>query len=168
MLNRSLSFIKKQNLISNLLKNSRVFSEFESFESKTSNYTHEELNTDKLGYIYTQTHNRIESEPPFLQNIINFFNEAGKASKLNPDRIEQIREPDQSLKVGIPLTRDDGSQEVISCYRCKHKNYYSPTIGGVRITNDVTLQEVEAAGLLNTIKTAVADVPFGGAKGGIR
>ena len=74
---------------------------------------------------------------------------------------------DQTLKLNIPLERDDGTYEILTAYRSKHKNYRSPTRGGIRLAGNVGLEEIEALGLLNTIKTAVIDIPFGGAKGGI-
>lgn len=55
----------------------------------------------------------------------------------------------------------------MTAFRSKHKNYRTPTRGGIRLSPTVNLAEMEAMGLLNTIKTAVVDIPFGGAKGGI-
>mmetsp|Transcript_11578 Transcript_11578/g.10077 ORF Transcript_11578/g.10077 Transcript_11578/m.10077 type:complete len:145 (+) Transcript_11578:311-745(+) len=68
----------------------------------------------------------------------------------------------------LPLVRDNGKIEFIPAYRAQHKRHYLPTKGGVRFAENINMQEVEALACLNTIKCAVCDLPFGGAKGGIQ
>ena len=108
-----------------------------------------------------------EDEPAFVENVKIFFDKAAKLTGKRIDRINYIKEPDQTLKVMLPLKRDNGKIEVVYAYRCKHKSYYLPCFGGLRIHQNVNLLEIEALALLNTIKTAVIDIPFGGSKGGI-
>ena len=62
---------------------------------------------------------------------------------------------------------DDGSYRTITCYRAQHSTHLLPTKGGTRYAKDINLQEVEALAALMTYKLAIADVPFGGAKGGV-
>jgi glutamate dehydrogenase (NAD(P)+) len=58
--------------------------------------------------------------------------------------------------------------EVLTCYRAQHSHHRLPVKGGTRYAPEVDLSEVEALASLMTFKLAVHDIPFGGAKGGIR
>lgn len=80
---------------------------------------------------------------------------------------EVIKQPNMSIKFHLPLVRDDGKVEMIPAYRCQHKQHRLPTKGGLRMAPEVSLQEVEALACMMSIKLAVCEVPFGGAKGGI-
>jgi glutamate dehydrogenase (NAD(P)+) len=63
---------------------------------------------------------------------------------------------------------DDGSLRTVTCYRAQHSTHKLPCKGGTRYSDHVDLQEVEALASLMTFKLAIADVPFGGGKGGIK
>lgn len=106
-------------------------------------------------------------EPRFKANITSYFNIAAAQTRIPVDQLERIKKPDTSLTLSLPLKRNDGSYDMIKAYRCRQSNYYLPTRGGLRLSQHVDLEEVEALGLLNTIKSAVVDLPFGGAAGGI-
>src|SRR6185295_10054493 len=71
------------------------------------------------------------------------------------------------LIVHIPVTLDDGRLEVFTGYRVQHSIARGPAKGGIRYALDVTLDEVRALASWMTWKCAVADLPFGGAKGGV-
>ncbi|WP_158276730.1 Glu/Leu/Phe/Val family dehydrogenase [Paraconexibacter algicola] len=75
--------------------------------------------------------------------------------------------PERALEVSIPLRRDDGSLESLTGWRVQHSTLRGPGKGGVRLAPSVDAQEVRALAQLMTIKTAVAAMPFGGAKGGV-
>jgi len=72
------------------------------------------------------------------------------------------------VRFNIPLRRDNGTLETITCYRAQHSTYKLPVKGGTRYSEHIDLQEVEALASLMTFKLAIADVPFGGAKGGVK
>jgi glutamate dehydrogenase (NAD(P)+) len=70
--------------------------------------------------------------------------------------------------VAVPLRRDDGTVEVLRGWRVQHNLSRGPAKGGLRYSPDVTLHEVRALAMLMTWKCALLDVPYGGAKGGVR
>jgi len=74
----------------------------------------------------------------------------------------------REIRVQIPLRRDDGSVETLYGYRVQHNGARGPYKGGVRYHPEADLDEVRALASLMTWKTALVDVPFGGAKGGIQ
>ena len=74
---------------------------------------------------------------------------------------------ERELRVEIPLCRDDGSLQVLEGFRIQHNNARGPYKGGIRYHSTVSYGEMRALASLMTWKTAVVDVPFGGAKGGI-
>jgi len=75
--------------------------------------------------------------------------------------------PSREVIVHIPVTLDDGRLEVFTGYRVQHSIARGPAKGGIRYSPDVTLDEVRALASWMTWKCAVADLPFGGAKGGV-
>lgn len=81
---------------------------------------------------------------------------------------DTLRHPKRALIVDIPLEMDDGSVRHFEGYRVQHNLSRGPGKGGVRYHPDVTLEEVMALSAWMTVKCAVLNLPFGGAKGGIR
>ena len=96
------------------------------------------------------------------------FDLAAKKLELNPNVYRVLRVPDRELIVSVPVTMDDGNVEVFTGYRVQHNIARGPYKGGIRYAPDVTLEEVKALAAWMTWKCAVVNVPFGGAKGGIR
>jgi glutamate dehydrogenase (NAD(P)+) len=78
-----------------------------------------------------------------------------------------LAEPERSMSVSIPIVMDDGEVEVFRGYRVQHSTARGPGKGGVRFHPDVTLDETSALAMLMTWKCAVANLPYGGAKGGV-
>ncbi|KHJ45127.1 Glu/Leu/Phe/Val dehydrogenase, dimerization domain protein [Trichuris suis] len=88
--------------------------------------------------------------------------------KLRQGVLKKIKRPDSIVQVSFPVTLDSGEVEVIDSWRCQHSRYLTPCKGGIRYAPDVNSDEVKALATLMTIKCAIVDIPFGGAKGGVR
>jgi len=78
-----------------------------------------------------------------------------------------IRQSERELTVSVPIRRDDGQITTYTGYRVQHSSARGPCKGGIRFHPEVNLDEVRALALLMTLKCAVGNVPFGGAKGGV-
>ncbi len=78
-----------------------------------------------------------------------------------------IRQPERELTVSVPIRRDDGTISVYTGFRVQHSSARGPCKGGIRFHPVVDLDEVRALALLMTLKCAVVNLPYGGAKGGI-
>lgn len=111
-----------------------------------------------------------DEEPRFLEMVkMNFDKAATILSKdFNPGLLEIIKGCNSVLRITFPLRRDNGDLESVTAYRAQHSHHRLPTKGGIRFADVVDLQEVEALASLMTYKCSTVDVPFGGAKGGIR
>ncbi|ASU37652.1 glutamate dehydrogenase [Herbaspirillum sp. meg3] len=82
--------------------------------------------------------------------------------------VETLKRPKRMLIVDVPIERDDGTIAHFEGYRVQHNTSRGPGKGGVRFHQDVTLSEVMALSAWMTVKNAAVNVPYGGAKGGIR
>lgn len=81
---------------------------------------------------------------------------------------EQLKQNAQCSEFSIQLRRDDGKYETIYAARSRHSTHKLPTKGGIRYAEDIDADETKALAALMTWKCAMVDVPFGGAKGGIK
>src|SRR6478735_3485525 len=82
--------------------------------------------------------------------------------------VETLKRPKRALIVDVPIEMDDGSVVHFEGYRVQHNLSRGPGKGGVRYHPDVTLEEVMALSAWMTVKCAAVNLPYGGAKGGIR
>jgi len=93
---------------------------------------------------------------------------AAERLKLDPGIVEKIRHTQRELTVHFPAKMDDGSIKIFTGYRVQHNMVRGPAKGGIRYHPDVDLDEVKALAMWMTWKTSVANIPFGGAKGGVQ
>ncbi len=87
---------------------------------------------------------------------------------LDVDIHERLRYPRRALVVSVPVRMDSGKTEVFIGYRVHHNTVLGPTKGGLRYAADVDLGEVSALAMLMSWKCALMNLPYGGAKGGVR
>jgi glutamate dehydrogenase/leucine dehydrogenase len=99
---------------------------------------------------------------------IRTLNRAGEIGGIDPRVMEILQEPKRIHQFRIPLRLEDGSFQVFQAYRVHYCDALGPFRDGTRIRPDLTLDEIKALGLFMTIKHCAADIPAGGAKGGIQ
>ena len=92
--------------------------------------------------------------------------QAGALLNLKPGVVKALSSCEREVVISIPLRREN-DVEVLTGYRVQHSSARGPRKGGIRFHQDVDLDEVRALASLMTWKTALIDVPFGGAKGGV-
>ncbi len=97
-----------------------------------------------------------------------FFDRAADHVRLEDEMREVLRMSYREITVQVPVRMDDGRLEVLTGYRVQHNAARGPYKGGVRYHPDADINEVRALASLMTWKTALVDVPFGGAKGGVQ
>ena len=104
----------------------------------------------------------------FFQSVEKSFDKASKFTKWEKGLLEQIKACNSVYSMRFPVKMDDGSIEVIEAYRVQHSQHKTPCKGGIRFSEEVNQDEVMALASLMTYKCAIVNVPFGGAKGGIK
>lgn len=101
-------------------------------------------------------------------NFLRVLERAAKAVNMPESDYITIMNPERELKVSLPVKMDDGSVKVFEGYRVQHSSTRGPCKGGVRFHQDVNIDEVKALSAWMTFKCAVANIPYGGGKGGIK
>ncbi len=96
-----------------------------------------------------------------------YFRKAAAIMQLSPHIVQLFETPQREVKVGLTIEMDNGEIRTFQGYRVQHDNSRGPYKGGLRYHPHVDPDEVKALASLMTWKTAVIDVPYGGAKGGI-
>lgn len=102
------------------------------------------------------------------ENVINVMEEAAKIGNFNKYMFEILKHPQRETKVYLPVEMDSGEVKVFEGYRIQHSNIRGPFKGGIRYHQDCSLNEVKALATWMSLKCAVANIPYGGAKGGIK
>jgi glutamate dehydrogenase (NADP+) len=102
-----------------------------------------------------------------FSSALEQLQEAREHIKVSDETIEALKNPTAILEVSIPIRMDDGSLKIFRGYRVRHSDVRGPGKGGIRYHPQVDLEEVKALAFWMTLKCAVIDIPYGGAKGGI-
>jgi glutamate dehydrogenase (NAD(P)+) len=103
----------------------------------------------------------------FYESVEHYFDRAAPFTGLPQGLLEQIKACNSVYRMNFPV-KLRGEVKVIEAYRVQHSQHRSPTKGGIRYSNHVNQEEVMALAALMSYKCAMVDVPFGGAKGGIK
>ena len=100
--------------------------------------------------------------------VLERVDDAGKLTGVDPDILRLLRVPRRVLEVAVPVRMDEGGVEVFTGWRVHHNTTRGPAKGGLRFHPQLDAREVAALAAEMTFKTAVVNIPFGGAKGGVR
>ena len=109
----------------------------------------------------------LDKDNPF-QSMLDRFDRAAEILELDAGLYDYLSSSSRVHITSVPVVMDDGHLEVFEGYRVIHNEVLGPSKGGIRFAPDVHLDEVKALAAWMTWKCAVVNVPFGGAKGGIR
>lgn len=107
------------------------------------------------------------SNATFLDSVNRNFDRAAAYTDISQGILKQIKACNAVYEIRFPVRIGD-KIEVIEAYRAQHSHHRMPTKGGIRYNENVDKEEVEALAALMTYKCAIVDVPFGGAKGGVK
>ncbi len=102
------------------------------------------------------------------ENMLHVLDKAAETLGLSKNDYEFVRYPERELTVSLPIVMDDGHVEVFSGYRVQHSTARGAAKGGIRFHPASDENEVKALAAWMTIKNAIGNIPYGGAKGGIR
>ncbi len=104
----------------------------------------------------------------FYENVERSFDKAAAYTRFPEGLLQQIKLCNSVYKMKFPVKTGGNDVKVIEAYRVQHSHHRMPTKGGIRYSIHVSQDEVMALAALMTYKCAIVDVPFGGAKGGIK
>jgi len=104
----------------------------------------------------------------FFDTVNAFFDKAAVLTGHPQGLLDQIKYCNSIYEFKFPLKHDDGAIEIIQAFRVEHSHHKLPVKGGIRYSEMVNADEVKALAALMTYKCAIVEIPFGGAKGGVR
>ena len=114
------------------------------------------------------TKTTVESHNSMFDAVLARLDVAAKIYGLSEEVTQVLRNPQKQVKVSLPIIMDDGKLQVFEGYRTIHSTVLGPSKGGIRYAMDVCDDEVKALSAWMTFKCAVANLPYGGGKGGIK
>jgi len=116
----------------------------------------------------TTTANAAQAHESMFESVLARLDAAAKLMNLSDEVAQVLRNPAKQVKVALPIMMDSGKIQVFEGYRTVHSTHLGPSKGGIRYAMDVNADEVMALAAWMSFKCAVANLPYGGAKGGIK
>ncbi|MDP1801311.1 MAG: Glu/Leu/Phe/Val dehydrogenase [Bacteroidota bacterium] len=116
----------------------------------------------------THTVNATQAHDSMFDAVLARLDVAAKLMNLSDEVLQVLRNPSKQVKVSLPIMMDNGKIQVFEGYRTIHSTHLGPSKGGIRYAMDVNADEVMALAAWMSFKCAVANLPYGGAKGGIK
>jgi glutamate dehydrogenase/leucine dehydrogenase len=116
----------------------------------------------------TQTMKAEAHHESMFDAVLARLDVAAKLMNLSEEVAQVLRNPSKEVKVSLPVMMDNGKIQVFEGYRTVHSTHLGPSKGGIRYALDVNDDEVRALAAWMSFKCAVANLPYGGAKGGIK
>lgn len=110
----------------------------------------------------------MSKEYNLFNDVSSFVDKAAKYTNHPKGLIEQIKSCNSIYQFNFPIRKDDGEYEVVEGFRVQHSHHKLPVKGGIRFSTEVDVSEVMGLASLMSFKCALLDVPFGGAKGGVK
>lgn len=120
----------------------------------------------KIHYIEPVIKKKEGEYDPFIEATLQFENAADYLD-LEPWIYQRLKYPERELIVHIPVSLDNGTAETFTGFRVQHSTIRGPSKGGIRYSPDASLSECKALASWMTWKSAVINIPFGGAKGAV-
>src|SRR5690554_5850916 len=108
------------------------------------------------------------SQESLLDRALVRLEEAASHLCIDPDVIEKLKYPRETIKTRLMIRMDDGSRKAFLAWRCRYDDTRGPTKGGIRFHPDSTIEEVETLAFWMTVKCAVTNLPYGGGKGAVQ
>ncbi|MBU0722258.1 Glu/Leu/Phe/Val dehydrogenase [Patescibacteria group bacterium] len=102
-----------------------------------------------------------------FNEVIDQLNKTCKIMNVDNNELEILRKPDRIIEISLPVLMDNGRVKVFTGFRVQYNNIRGPYKGGIRFHPKVNLDEVKSLAFWMTIKCAVANIPYGGGKGGV-
>lgn len=115
-----------------------------------------------------QTVNASQAHESMFEAVLARLDVAAKIMNLSEEVAQVLRNPQKQVKVSLPVMMDNGKVQIFEGYRTIHSTHLGPSKGGIRYAMDVNADEVMALAAWMSFKCAVANLPYGGAKGGIK
>ncbi len=116
----------------------------------------------------SQTANSTSHHDSMFDSVLARLDVAAKTMNLDETSAKVLRSPQKLVQVSLPIMMDNGKVEVFEGFRCVHSTVLGPSKGGIRYAMDVCQDEVMALSAWMSFKCAVANLPYGGGKGGIK